>query len=200
VKTLSLRSHGVSHEVGREPARSVYVDRPTIHGFTAASGARLFPCEHPNPIDRPPGVARLVSSFVLRVPSPELLRLRLRSFPFGPSTLPGFLPSSRHHRARPLSPARIPTLATFRPQAIPASRRLSPRSGSGACFIPEPRTGPCPFRGFSLRAARRLVAVVCPLAVGLTLLGTNLPARPSTAALPRLRGFAPHGDIVRVVR
>lgn len=151
------------------------------------------------PIDRPPDVARLASSFVLRVPSPELLRLQLRPFPFGSGALPGFRSSSRHHRARPLTPAGIPTPATFRPQAVTASRRFAPRSSFGACFIPEPRTGHSPFRGFSLRAAQRLVAAVCPLAVDRALLGANLPARPSTAAPPRLRGFAPHGDTVRTV-
>jgi len=173
---------------------------PRLMGSPQFVVPACFRASAEHPTDRPPGVARLVSSFVIRVPSSELLRLRLCPCPFGSGPLPGFLPSSRHHRARPLTSARIPTLATFRPQAIAASRRFSPRSGFRACFIPEPRTGHRPFRGFSLRAARRLIAAACPHAVGFAPLGTNLPARPSTAALPRLRGFAPPGDTVRVVR
>jgi hypothetical protein len=45
-----------------------------------------------------------------------------------PPVLPGFLPSSRHHRTVSTN-AGIPGPATFRPQAFSASRRLSPPSG-----------------------------------------------------------------------
>jgi len=43
--------------------------------------------------------------------------------------------------------------ASVRPQALSASRRFTPRTGLRACFIPQPCSGPLPFRGFSLRAA-----------------------------------------------
>lgn len=64
-------------------------------------------------------------------------------------------------RSRPL-PRRIPASASFRPRALAAPRRFSPRAGSGACCIPEPRPGPVPFRGFSLRAAHRSRRTVQP--------------------------------------
>jgi hypothetical protein len=41
----------------------------------------------------------------------------------------------------------------FRPQVLSTSRRFSPRSTPGACFISEPRAGLRSFRGFFPRAA-----------------------------------------------
>lgn len=75
--------------------------------------------------------------------------------PFGPSfTLPtGFSPSSRLHFGAATFREGSHALATVRPQAFSTSRRFSPRPSSQAYFIPLPRPGSLPFRGFSPRAA-----------------------------------------------
>jgi hypothetical protein len=56
-------------------------------------------------------------------------------------------------RAQPRNRDSSHAIASFRPQAFSAFRRLPPRSGLQACFIPQPRPGSLPFRGFSPRAA-----------------------------------------------
>jgi len=43
-------------------------------------------------------------------------------------------------------------LATFRPQALSASRRLTPRPGARVYFIPQPIPGLQPVQGFALSA------------------------------------------------
>lgn len=98
----------------------------------------------------------LQSSFVL-IPARSLS---------GPSVAAWVLGPLRDIAERVHLPRRSPTLVTFRPQAFSASRRFTPLSGSRACFISQPRSGPIPFRGFSLRAAvlsRRKAS--CPLDV-----------------------------------
>jgi len=72
---LSLGSHGVSHEVGREPARRLYADRSAAHGFTAAFGAHLFPCvrhgsDRPSTRRGPPGFILRFARPLSRAPSP----------------------------------------------------------------------------------------------------------------------------------
>jgi hypothetical protein len=87
------------------------------------------------------------------------------SVPFGVSSL--FLPATPLRAACPAkvsslfatSPEpstkyeRTPSLARFRPQAFSTSRRLAPPPVSWAYFIPLPRAGLLPFRGFSRFAA-----------------------------------------------
>jgi hypothetical protein len=128
--------------------------------------------------------------------------------PFGPGRyLPGFRPSSRHHRQRSrlipapkyvpqsdsrtevrvsvrfphrstfLGPSPAPkrdtrfresfqALATFRPQAFAASRRLTPLSGSAGLFHPAATSRVRPVQGrLSPRSAQTLVELRCPLVV-----------------------------------
>jgi hypothetical protein len=83
---------------------------------------------------------RLVSSFDFR----RLFRAPSRSpppDPFGSSRLPGSLPSSRHHPSESTTAALPRASASFRPQAITASRRFTPHSGSEVCFTLEPCPG-----------------------------------------------------------
>jgi hypothetical protein len=105
----------------------------------------------------------------------------------------GSRPSSRHHRGASTVSAGSQPRAPFRPQAITASRRFAPRSGSEACCILEPRSGPIPLRGFSLhaaRAARRRPSAPVPSAPT----PSWRPHGPHCqAGAPRLRGLAPRG-------
>jgi len=201
VQTLSLRSHGVSHEVGRELARRC---------LCRSSRGSL--------------VHREIGCLPVSVQAPRTRSTVRQAWPawFHPSLCASPLQSSfASDSARALSgrahcqgfcplrdiTGRVHSLPRgFQPSLRSVLRRSQPLDGFlrapalGLVSSPSRVQGIGPFRGFSLRAARRLVAVDCPLAVGLALLGANLPARPSTAAPPRLRGFAPRGDIVRVVR
>jgi hypothetical protein len=106
-------------------------------------------------LDRPPGVSTWLHSSCLHC----LFRAPSRSplpCPFGHGVLPGSPPSSRHHRGASTSREGSQGPAPFRPQAITASRRFTPRSGSEVCFTLEPCSGmSLPFRGFSLRVAWR---------------------------------------------
>ena len=82
-------------------------------------------------------------------------------------------------------------LDTFRPQVLSTSRRLSPRSGSWACFVPEPLPGSLLVQGLPISAQRScLFGTICPLAVAITCRspGTSPDAH---GWHPRLRGFAP---------
>lgn len=105
----------------------------------------------------PRAQAPLQSSFAHSLPPPPF---RARAL------LPGFRPSSRHHRRRVHSLEGSQVLDTFRPQVLTTSRRLSPRSSSRACFIPEPRSGRSARSGVChLRAAIAPLRPICPLAV-----------------------------------
>jgi len=133
-----------------------------------------------------------------RVPSSEYLRLRSRPLPFGRVVLLGFLPSSRHHRCasthyrRVSNPCYVPSPGDRSLSTSSSALRLRgffhPRAASRALF----RSGVSPP---AQRA--RLFAASCPHAVSTTLLSTNLPARPSTSVVPRLRGFGPRGDAIK---
>jgi len=64
--------------------------------------------------------------------SSEFLRSLLPPSPFRAwALLPGSLPSSRHHRVRPLISRTSQVLDTFRPQVFTTSRRLSPHPALG---------------------------------------------------------------------
>lgn len=97
-----------------------------------------------------------------RVPS-----LPLPPAPLGAGALPGFLPSSRRHRARPhlARPPRA-SLRSVRRCSQPLDgllRAPAPR----ACFIPQPLKGHLPVQGLlSLCSHGFLVGSESPLAVG----------------------------------
>jgi hypothetical protein len=137
-------------------------------GSPRAVGARLFPCVRGLTSDRPSTErCRPVSSLPRRVASSELLHCSLRPTLFGPSHLPGFLALVMTSPARVHSREESQVLAMFRPQAIAASRRFAPRSGSGACCIPEPCSGRDPAQGSSRSRSRSGSSPDgCPLAVG----------------------------------
>lgn len=123
--------------------------------------------------------------------SSEYLHLRHRSPAFRRERyLPGVLALFTTSLVRVLQRTSRPKRrASFRPQALSASRRFAPRSSSQACFIPQPCSGPILFRGSSLSAQPCfLVENRCLLAV----VAAPLLGRPSsTSTAPRLRGFAP---------
>jgi hypothetical protein len=102
-----------------------------------------------------------IRQLLLGAPS---LRINAARWSFDAScAYPGSRPSARHHRSASIHESRIfrpaPLVETsqvstmFRPQALTASRRFSPRIGSQAYFIPQPCPGPILFRGlFSPRS------------------------------------------------
>jgi len=126
---------------------------PRLLGSPRFVRQALFPCPLGySPTDRPP--ESYDPGFILRfgrlfrVPSSRSRRI---AFPRRLS-LPGFGPSSRHHRTRP-HPRGLPG-----PRFVPSSGALSlPTAFSardfGAYCIPEPRPGLLSFRGFSPRTA-----------------------------------------------
>jgi hypothetical protein len=119
-----------------------------------------------------------------------------RPMSFNIEALPtwGFVPLRDFTSRRPICEASISP--RLRPQAFSASRRLSPPTGSQACFIPLPRSGFIPFRGFS-PSCSRLPLFEGPLP----------PCRSTNARSPteigchtrasRLRGLDPHEDALR---
>jgi hypothetical protein len=136
----------------------------------------------------------LQSLLLFRVPSllPPLL-------PFGESTTyQGFGPPSTTHTGRPLT--RSPSSASFRPQALAASRRVTPPHGLQACFIPQPSPGPIPVQGFVLLAQPpSLIGRSCPLAVGVGPLTHEWAATdpdPSTSRLCSVQGRQSTGSVV----
>lgn len=159
--------------------------------FTAGAGG--------GPVSVPAAAAQLPStvhqacppgfSLPRRVASSELLRLRLRPPPFGAGHLPGFVPSSRHHR-------RASTLSreASNPRYVPSSGALSLSTAFSALrlrglFHPRAasRARP-PFRGFSLRAAgtvRHRPMPPCRSAPSRS--ARSLSARPSTGDAPASR-------------
>ena len=133
----------------------------------------------------PPGF-----SLPIRVASSELLRLRLRPPPFGAGDLPGFVPSSRHHRrASTLSreasnPRYVPSPGVRSLSTVFSALRLRglfhPRAASRARL----RSGASPSA-----QQERFVTALCPLAVRLhhARRAASRPARPpDVASAPRL--------------
>jgi hypothetical protein len=123
------------------------------------------------------------SEFLCTLVVPRAFRLETR--------LPGFRPSSRHHRFASTRHKRTQAPATFRPQAFATSRRFTPRNVPQACFILQPRSG------FPSRSGASLL--VQPFLPHREKLPPCRFARPSSPAEtgcqsnpPRLRGFAPH--------
>jgi len=104
--------------------------------------------------------------------------------------LTGFLPSSRHHRRRPL-PASRPRPATFRPQAFSASRRLTPPTGSTGLFHPVATSRVLHRSGASLPAqpcpSHRRAVPPCRCRRP----RSPEQARAATRPAPRLRGLLP---------
>jgi hypothetical protein len=108
----------------------------------------------------PPSPKRATFGFILpwRSPPQSSFALFLPPEPFGPGlAYPRFRPSSRHHRGAATSVRRMP----LPPRFVSVHRLSQPLDGLlrppalQACFIPQPRPGLSPFRGFSPRAAVR---------------------------------------------
>jgi len=106
---------------------------------------------------RPPFLRNLYDlEFILsrvllfRVPS---FRLLAQSLSARASPCLGFSPSSRHHSCAATFRSGSHAGATFRHPVFSTARRFTPRSSLQAYFIPQPRLGSLPFRGFSPRAA-----------------------------------------------
>jgi len=119
----------------------------------AAPAGNAFPSPHQASPNRPSPdflsrVHSLVSASPLRsisaAPSGRLLRAG--------TALPGFLPSSRHHRWCPLTRKLPPPLRSVLGFLQPPDGFLH-HSASWAYCIPLPRAGFSPFRGFSRSAA-----------------------------------------------
>jgi hypothetical protein len=88
-------------------------------------------------------------------------------------------------------------LASFRPQVLSTSRRLTPLCDPRACFIPQPSPGLFSVQGFVHPAQRSaLFELLCPLAVGSRRLTRK---RMAGNLKPRPRGFAPRGAAYREV-
>jgi len=138
--------------------------------------------------NRPPGLAPQVHSLMSRL----LYGVPSRSSPaepFGAATPAGV---SSLFATSPMESTFAGVLrrtALFRPQAFATSRRFAPPSASRACFIPLPRPGFSPFRGFSRSASslsrrKRLAPVL--------LAPSRSPAETGChARAPQLRGFSP---------
>jgi len=110
--------------------------RLRTHWFTAVRRGTCFQAQRTNLSDRPsPELVRSRVILLCRVSSSEFLRSYSRPMPLRikPSCR-GFVPHGQH-RARPLLRG-VPILATFRPQAFPASRRFAPRTDSAGLFHP----------------------------------------------------------------
>lgn len=153
-------------------AGSVSISRKTLHR-----------------IGRPPVLSNRVHSLVPHLPF-GVSSSGLLAAPFGAAVLPGFRPSSRHHRWRPRARAFPGSRQRRRPQAFSASRRITPPPALRACCIPQPRPGLSPFRGFSLRTAvlaRRQSVPPCRCRPSAH---RQAGCHPRT---PRLRGLAPCG-------
>jgi len=145
-------------EASREVVRAEGVVCRKSRGLLVhrASCPCLFPCAGRRnllpavPLSKLPRIIPSCSSS-----SSESLRSLLPLSPFrARALLPGSLPSSRHHRGASTHLEGFQVLDTFRPQVLSTSRRLSPHSGSRACFIPQPRPGRSARSGAShLRAA-----------------------------------------------
>jgi hypothetical protein len=140
-----------------------------------------------SPFDRPRG--SYVPRFILPCDSSpsEFLRAQFPLGSFRPrAVLPGSLPSSRHHRRRPLVSSGTNHSLSFRPQAFTASRRFAPRTCLRACFIPLPRPGFVLFKGFSPRASHPSSSEgACPRAVVSSSLHASASTFAETNALPR---------------
>lgn len=114
--------------------------------------------------------------------------------PFGTRLLPGFHPSSRHHRVRPLA-SRVPksSIRSVRRRSQPLDGFLR-TPASRACYIPQPRPGYlCSFRGLPSPRSRRFPhrnrAAPLPLFAG----RSPEQVLESTCRRPRLRGLRPRG-------
>jgi hypothetical protein len=154
------------------------------------SGYLLRPLGHPlrRPLralrtGRPPiredRVHSLVSASPLRsvsaAPSGRLFRVG--------TTLPGFLPSPRHHRRCPL-PRELPPPATFRPRVFSTPRRFAPPFGFAGLLHPAATLRVSTVQGFlPIRSRPRLVAGPCPHAV------IVFPLAGKPAATSRRLGF-----------
>jgi hypothetical protein len=143
------------------------------------------------PLRRPPklDLARRPSSseFLCALVVLRAFRLRAR--------LPGFRPSSRHHRFASTNTGASQASATFRPQAFSTSRRFAPRNVPPACSIRQPRPGFSLVQGLLPSCSlSSLIGKSCPLVVSRARpTGRNrLPAERA----PTPRPFSTRGRVV----
>src|SRR5579883_1422266 len=163
---------------------------PRAIGLPAARRRALFPSPTTLPrTGRPPTLANRVHSLVSPLPFGVPASASFAA-PFGTAVLPGFRPSSRHHRRHPR------TRAFPGPAASPSSGFLSLTTvcatiGFAGLSHPAATSRVVPFRGFSRRTsvlARRQALPPCRC----------LPSAHRRAGCHpraiRLRGFAPCVD------
>jgi len=117
--------------------------------LSAARPPNLFPPRTPLPrTNRPPSLSVRIHSLVPRllfgVSSPFLLAARLRA-----AVLPGFRPSSRHHRKASTHAGTSHFPAMFRPQVFATSRRFTPLFDFAGLLHPAATSRVLPSRGFS---------------------------------------------------
>jgi len=128
--------------------------------------AACFHAPRRDPTDRPLGT--YVPRFILpcRAPSSEFLRPHSRSSLSGRAPLPGFPPSSRHHRcASTLAGDSTPSLRSALRFSQPLGGLLR-TPASRACCIPQPRPGSFLVQGLlSPRSHPSSSEGACPLAV-----------------------------------
>jgi hypothetical protein len=164
------------HWVHRRSPRARISSTPARPFAQPFPRARLSPRDHPS---RTP--------LLFRAPSRhDLARLHFRGVELD---LPRFRPSSRLHPTASTHREASHGLASFRPQAFAASRRLSPRSGLQACFIPLPRPGLACSGCSSLAQPSSLID---PSRAPLPLIAPRSPTEIGChVERPRLRGFDP---------
>jgi len=173
--------------------------RPRLLGSPWVTVAGLFPCSLRRLTHRPfPGPVRIrLRLLSLKANSPSEFLLLNHCFRLSTSatTYLGFGPLPDITVARPLTQGfQAPTL--FRPQALSASRRLTPLYSLQAYFIPHAEVQDhFPFRGFPLHTAvvphRNNVASMSLER------GVLTRKRAATNQAPQLRGFAPCGAACR---
>jgi len=173
---------------------------PRLMGSPRHRDARSFPRPRSILLVPPSSRGRFVFEIILpyarllfRVPSFQ----RLARIPFGTRALPalGFLPSSRPHPCASTIARPSTTALAFRPQVFSTSRRLAPRTGSQACFIPLPRPGfSCSRPSLSAQPTFPRREEPAPLALTVAHSPTEIGCH---VRRPRLRGFDPREGAFR---
>jgi len=160
----------------REPARANFFDARSPVRFAVRSSA----------------IKLSSSSFSYAPPLQSSFAARPRPISACAATeldLPRFRPSSRLHPTASTHREASHRLTSFRPQAFSASRRLPPRSGLQAYFIPLPRPGLACSGSSPLAQPSSLIDPSCaPLPLCAPRSPTEIGCR---VERPRLRGFVP---------
>jgi len=164
--------------------------RPVGYRVTHSASRALFPSPATVPrTDRPPNLANRLHSLVPYLPFGVSSSVLLAA-PFGAAVLPGFRPSSRHHRWRP----RLRVFPTSRYVPSPGFLNLSTVFATlGFAGLLHPAATSRVRRSGVSPAPQppRLVAGACPRAVARPRPHRRTGCHPRT---PRLRGLAPWTD------